>query len=171
MDNKSRHIILTARPMVWMLKFTYEDIYAIVSTQTAYDDNRSNEVDGTRHIVMDDDRPLFNYYLSIAISDLTGLLARRIDPQLKITLQDGTAINNNGVQESSQDITYHLVMDENHEEHLVSSLHRYCTDFLVKRVLEQWYHRGNLAADAKASIIRVLEFRRRPVRRPIRNFL
>lgn len=171
MQHESRHIILTARPMVWRLSFSYDDIYSIVSTETAYEDHRSSDANGTKQVMMDDDRPLFSYYLSLAISDLTGLLARRLDPQLRITMPDGTVIENNGIEETSTDVTYYLVMDENHEQHLLAPLYRYCTDFLVRRVLEQWQHRDDLAKEAKASIIRVLEFRRRPVRRPVRNLL
>lgn len=171
MQHKSPYIILTARPMVWRLRFVYDDIYSLASGETAYEDHRNTQVNSNRQVMMDDDRPIFNYYLSIAISDLTGLLARRLDPMLRITLPDGTLIENNGIVESANDVEFYMVMDQNHESLLLSSMHRYCTDFLVKRVLEQWYKREGLSKQAKADIIKVLEFRRKPVRRPIRNML
>ena len=170
MQHNSKHIILTDSPMVWRLSFTYDDIYALVSTETAYDDHRSTEANGTKQLMMDDDRPLFDYYLSIAISDLTGLLVRRMAPRLGIRLPDGRTINNSMV-ESTDSVTFCLLMDDNHEEQLLASMHRYCTDFLAKRVPEMWYRKQGLSDSAKASIIKVLEFRRKPVRRPIRNFL
>lgn len=165
------HIILTSNPMVWRLRFIYDDIYALASVETAYEDSKSGNSDSNRNILMDDDKPLFNYYLSIAISDITGLLARRLDPHLDIKLEDGTSVQNNGIEETSESVTFYLVMDQNHEEHLLASLYRYCIDYLVKRVLEQWYKREGLCENAKSSIIKVLEFRRKPVRRPIRSFL
>ena len=165
------HIILKGRPMVWMMQFKYEDIYNLVSVETAYADNRNTETNGTKAVMMDDDKPIFNYYLSLAISDLTGLLARRLDPTMKIHTEDGQEITNEGIVEDKESVTYYLVMDENHESHLINSLYRYCTDFMVQRVLEQWNKVQGLADNPKKEIIKVLEFRRKPVRRPIRNFL
>lgn len=157
--------------MIWRLCFRYEDLYSIASTETAYSDHRSEEPDGSKSIMMDDDKPIFNYYLSLAISDLTGLLARRLDPKLVLKDENGNDITNSGIVEDSQSVTYYLVMDENHESHLCPSLHRYCTDFLVQRVLEQWNKVQGLSDNSRKEIIKVLEFRRKPVRRPVRNFL
>jgi len=85
--------------------------------------------------------------------------------------ENGEEITNSGIVEDSQSVTYYLVMDENHESHLCSSLYRYCTDFLVQRVLEQWNKVQGLSDNPRKEIIKVLEFRRKPVRRKIRNFL
>lgn len=156
--------------MVWRLSFCYDDIYALVSTETGYEDNRVSDINGTKQVMMDDDKPLFNYYLSIAISDLTGLLVRRMVPKLGIRLPDGSTINES-IEETDDNVTFYLLMDENHEEQLLPSMHRYCTNFLVKRVLEQWYRQQGMSDSAKAAIIRVVEFRRKPVRRRVRNFL
>jgi len=171
MQHNSPHIILTSRPMIWRLSFKYEDIYNIASVETGYADQRNNEPDGTEAVLMDDDKPIFNYYLSLAISDLTGLLARRLDPKFIMKDENGEEITNSGIVEDSQSVTYYLVMDENHESHLCSSLYRYCTDFLVQRVLEQWNKVQGLSDNPRKEIIKVLEFRRKPVRRKIRNFL
>ena len=171
MQHNIQHIILTAQPRIWTLGIVYNDVFNIASTETAYEEHRFGNSDTNRNVLMDDDRPLFNYYLSIAVSDLTGLLARRIDPRQKGISPCGAQECNNGIDESCWDIVFYLVMDENHDEHLRASLHRHCMDFLVKRVLEQWYRKQGMSDQAKAAIIRVLEFRRKPVRRPIRNML
>ena len=165
-----KYIILTEKPMVWSLEFTYEDIYHRVSTDTAYNVDKQS-AQGDSHIMLDDDRPLFNYYLALAISDLTSLLARRIDPTIQVKTDDGQIIDNQGMIETKESIKYYLVMDENLERHLLPSLWRYCNEYLSLRILEMW-HKSEQGADRlKSDIIRVLDFRRRPVRRPVRNFL
>ncbi len=157
--------------MVWRMQFKYEDIYNLVSMETAYTYIRNTESNGSETMVTDDDKPIFNYYLSLAIAELTGLLARRLDPTIKILSNDGQVIENEGMVENNESVTYYLVMDENHEAHLISSLYRYCTDYIIQRVLEQWNKVQGLADNPKKEIIKVLEFRRKPIRRPIRNFL
>jgi len=166
----SRGILFTQKPTIWLLQFEYEDIYSRVSLDTVYTANK-NAMDNDNHIVLDDDRPLFNYYLALAISDLTSLLARRIDPTVIVTDDDGNIVENEGMVETSDNIIYYLVMDKNFEEYLRSSLWRYCQEFLAKRVMEMWHKSPQGADMVKSNIIRILEFRRIPVRRPIRNML
>lgn len=167
---QSNYIILTDKPMVWYMKFIYEDIYHRVSTDTAYTLHKQTS-EGDSHIMLDDDKPLFNYYLALAISDLTSLLARRIDSSVEIKDENGKIITNEGMKESEQSIEYYLVMDQNLEKNLLTSLWRYCHEYLSLRILEMWHKSPQGADKLKSDIIRVLDFRRRPVRRQVRNFL
>lgn len=174
MQQQPKYMILTDRPTVWRLSFDYEEIYKIVSLRTSYDEDKTISEQGTdptnSRIILDDDRPMFNLYLALAISDLTGLLARRIESGVQITADDGTPIDNQGMVETSDSITYYLVMSLNHEAHLLMSLYRYCQEYLARRVLEQWY--GNTSANSeemRLKIYQVLEYRKKPVTRPIRG--
>lgn len=170
-ETNNRCIILTQRPLVWSMEFDYEQIYNRVSVDTDYSAHKNADPSGETNIMLDDDKPLFRYYLALAISDLTSLLARRIDPSIVIKDEDGNIIENSGMVESTTSIKYYLVMDENLEKHLLSSLYRYCFEYLSVRVLEMWHKQPQGSDGFKSDIIRVLDFRRKPVRRPIRNLL
>lgn len=163
-------IIFTQKPTIWVIQLKYDDIYHRVSTDTAYTLHKQT-AEGDNHIMLDDDRPLFNYYLSLAISDLTSLLARRIDPSIQVYDDNGEPVDNEGMIETSENIIYYLVMDKNLEINLQSSLSRYCFEYLSLRILEMWHKSPQGAERLKSDIIRVLDFRRRPVRRSIRNLL
>lgn len=162
-------MILTDRPTVWRLSFDYEEIFKLSSLQTSYDESRQPEggdITNSR-VLLDEDKPLFRYYLAIAISELTGYLARRLDSELVIKDDQGEIITNNGLVETDTQVTYYLVMSLNHESHLIGSLYRYCMEYLKRRVLEQWYNTSLNNDEMRLKIHQVLEYRKKPITRPI----
>lgn len=163
------NIALLQNPVIWPLEFNYNDIYSIVSTSTVYDASKAQAPEST--VMMDDDKPMYRFYLSMAISDLTSLLARRIDTSIIAPDHNGEQIDNEGMLETSSSVTYHLVMDGNCESHLRTALWRYCNAYIVARVLEQWHKSPQGAEELRKNILRTLEFRRKPVRRPITSLL
>ena len=167
-----KYIILKDKPTIWRLTFNYDEIFRTASLKTSYNEDKiADKVEPLgNNVILDDDKPMFNYYLAIAISELTGYLARRMDTQVQIKDEDGDIITNSGLVETDEDVTYYLVMTLNHEAHLLSSLWRYCQEFLVRKVLEQWY--DNLSPDSeemRLKIYQVLEYRKKPITRPIRS--
>lgn len=171
------NIILTTSPQIWEVSIVYDDLYERVSQETSYIVKRGDGSLGEDHIILEDDKPLVRYYTSLAVSDLTSLLARRIDASVQVE-----GIENKGMVETvglvgengepvKEGITYHLVMDDNLESNLQSSLQRYCFEYVATRVMEMWYKQPQGSDALKSSILKVLDFRRRPVRRPVRSFL
>ena len=164
---RQSNIILTACPQIWTVSINYQTLYERVSQETSYIAKKSEEQLSDDHIILDDDKPLFRYYTSLAISDLTSLLARRIDTSVQVPGQ----VNDGMVEDENNGVTYHLVMDKNFEDSLRSSLQRYCMEYVATRVMEMWYKQPQGSDNWKSSLLKVLDFRKKPVRRPIRNFL
>lgn len=165
------NIILTTRPVIWNVSLDHQMLYERISQQTSYNAKQASEPISDDHIVLEDDKPLINYYISLAISDLTSLLARRIDPSVVVTDAKGARVDNPGMVEGDNATLYTLVVDENFESTLQSALQRYCFEYVASRVMEMWYKTPQDSDAWKSSIIRTLDFRKKPVRRPIRNFL
>lgn len=166
-----KYIILKDKPTIWRLSFNYDELFRTASLKTSYNEDKiADKVDALGNtVILDDDKPMFNYYLAIAISELTGHLARRLDSQVQITDESGNAIINSGMVESDTDVTYYLVMTLNHEAHLLSALWRYCQEFLVRKVLEQWYDSlSPNSEEMRLKIYQILEYRKKPISRPIR---
>lgn len=165
------NIILTQKPVIWNISLDHELLYERISQQTSYNAKKANEPVSDDHIVLEDDKPLIKYYISLAMSDLTSLLARRIDASVVVKDSAGNVIDNPGMVEQDGVTRYSLVVDSNFEPTLQSALQRYCFEFVASRVMEMWYKAPQDSEALKMSIIRTLDFRKRPVRRPIRSFL
>lgn len=167
MHQQPKYTILTDKPTIWKLKLTYQDIFDIASIRTSYLEDKSPDSGiSSTQVIMNDDKPMFNYYLAIAISELTGYLAKRLNSDIKIKDDNGETIENSGLIESSESVTYYLVMSMNHESHLISSLYRHSIEYLVRRTLEQWYNTSFNSETERYKIHEILEYRRKPITRP-----
>lgn len=164
--HRQHNIILTAKPKLWEIEIDHELLYERLSQETSYLAKKNSESLSDDHIILDDDKPLIKYYRSLAISDLTSLLARRLDSSIEVE-----GFNNTGLTEVNNKTKYCLVVDDNMEVNLQTSLQNYCFEYVVLRVMEMWYKQDQGSESMKSRILKVLDFRRRPVRRPIRNFL
>lgn len=166
-------ILLTRKPVMWRVVIDHDMLYERVSQETAVNAKKSQEPVSDDHIILEDDKPLYNYYLSLAISDLTSLLARRIDQAVPVQIEDkeGNVIENQGMIEDDGITEYHLVVDDNFEHHLQTALQNYCFEYVASRVMEMWYKQPQGSEQLRLSIVRTLEFRKKPVRRPIRSML
>lgn len=164
--HRQHNIILTAKPKLWEIEIDHELLYERLSQETSYLAKKNSESLSDDHIILDDDKPLIKYYRSLAISDLTSLLARRLDSSIEVE-----GFNNTGLTEANNKTKYCLVVDDNMEANLKSSLQNYCFEYVMLRVMEMWYKQDQGSESMKSRILKVLDFRRRPVRRPIRNFL
>lgn len=164
--HRQHNIILTAKPKLWEIEIDHELLYERLSQETSYLAKKNSESLSDDHIILDDDKPLIKYYRSLAISDLTSLLARRLDSSIEVE-----GFNNTGLTEVNNKTKYCLVVDDNMEANLKSSLQNYCFEYVMLRVMEMWYKQDQGSESMKSRILKVLDFRRRPVRRPVRNFL
>lgn len=108
---------------------------------------------GDAAVMQDDDMGQFSLYFSVAIADLTMLLARRMDE-----MPVSTNLNT----------TFTLQMHDNHDNNIMPVLVNHCYEFVVKKVLEQWYHVNFGSELEKLEINHCLHYRKHPVRRRVR---
>ena len=107
---------------------------------------------GDAAVMQEDDMGQFKVYFAGAIADLRMLLARR--------MAESSA-------EPNLSTTFVLQMHDNHDNNILPILINHCYEFVVKRVLEQWYH-ANLGSELeRLEINHCLHYRKHPVRRRI----
>jgi hypothetical protein len=63
------------------------------------------------------------------------------------------------------DVVFTLQMHDNHDNNILPSLNIHCNEFVVKRVLEQWYFVDFGSTLEKLEINHCLHYRKNPVRR------
>lgn len=136
----------------WTVTLNEEEIFSRCVNESLYHvTNRMADVPNNEVLIMqDDDREMFSVYLSAAAADLRMILARRMD-------EDGMT--------PAIGLTYRLSMHDNHDNNIFPVLVNHCYEFVVKKILEQWYH-TNLGSELeKLEINHCLHYRKKPVRR------
>jgi hypothetical protein len=107
---------------------------------------------GDSIVMQDDDKEQFKIYFSYAIASLKMILARRIEePEV----------------DSDLGYTFTLQMHDNHDNNMLPILKAHCYDYLVKKVLEQWYHADFGSELERLEINHCLHYRKHSVRRRI----
>lgn len=137
---------------IWTVTLNEDELFARCVNESIYHvENRMGDVPNKDVLIMqDDDRDMFNVYLSSSAAELRLVLARYM-----------------GEDETSPAIglMYRLYMHDNHDNNIFPVLVNHCYEFVVKRILEQWYH-TNLGSELeKLEINHCLHYRKRPVRR------
>lgn len=136
----------------WTVTLNEEEIFSRCVNESLYHvTNRMADVPNNEVLIMqDDDREMFSVYLSAAAADLRMILARRMD-------EDATT--------PAIGLTFRLGMHDNHDNNIFPVLVNHCYEFVVKKILEQWYH-TNLGSELeKLEINHCLHYRKKPVRR------
>lgn len=142
----------------WTISIKESEVFARCTNETlyqAYSRTESNPK-GDAVVMQDDDKEMFRMYFSNAIANLHMLLARRMfEPPYRC-----------GCEEVGE-VVFELMMHDNHDENMYPILITHCYDYVVRKVLEQWY-RADLGSElAKSEINHCLHYRKRPVRRRI----
>lgn len=138
----------------WNISISEDEVFARCINETLYKTN-SIAAEGVNEdglTMQDDDRDQFRMYYTNAVVTLQMLLARRMDEP----------VENNGY-----DFTFRLQMHDNHDDNILNVLIARCYEYVVKRVLEQWYHTDLGSELDKLEINHCIHYRKKPVRRRI----
>lgn len=140
----------------WTIKISEDEVFARCTNETLYQAYSRAEENPKYDavVIQDDDKGQFRIYYNVAMAHLHMLLARRLaEPQ--VDAWDGY----------SGTTTFNLQMHDNHDNNVLQMLGVHCVDFLVKKVLEQWYHADFGSELERLEINHCLHYRKHPVRR------
>lgn len=140
----------------WIVEIREEDVFARCTNESLYQAYNRSEANpkGDAVVMQDDDRGQFRIYFANAIANLQMLLARR--------MADTNCCGCCGV-----DVTFQLEMHHNHDNNILPVLINHCYEYVVRKVLEQWYHADFGSELEKLEINHCLHYRKHPVRRMI----
>jgi hypothetical protein len=141
----------------WVVSIKEEEVFARCTNESLYQAyNRNGEnPKGDAIVIQEDDKALFRMYFTTAIANLHMILARRMDEPTWDYCGCGA------------EVIFPLKMHDNHDNNMLPILITHCYDFVVKSVLEQWYHADFGSSLAKLEINHCLHYRKNPVRRRI----
>lgn len=161
---------------LWTIRITKNDLFNETSTRSLYFVNSKMQqpVGSDTPIILDDDRNLYDRYVENAIQDIMVLLSRRI-PQSKSEYpelfkwkegeDDSTVINDDNALEVN------LLVSENHDKNMLKPLANACKEYLVCKVLEQWYGTEFGSVEYEKKIVHTLQYRRKSIMRKVRPLL
>lgn len=139
----------------WTITISEDEIFDRCTNETLYQAyNRAEEnpkEDGV--VIQDDDRGQFHVYFAAAIANLHMLLARRMEEP--------------AVVDANMTTTFTLQMHDNHDNNVLPMLINHCKEYLVKKVLEQWYRADFGSELERLEINHCIHYRKHPVRRRI----
>jgi hypothetical protein len=136
----------------WTINIDEDKIFARCTDESLYQAyNRTEEnPKGDAIVIQDDDKWQFHLYFAAAIANLHMLLARRMDEP---ATTDGMVTK------------FNLQMHDNHDNNMISILANHCEEYVVKKVLEQWFHADLGSELEKLEINHCLHYRKNPVHR------
>lgn len=138
----------------WNIKISEEEVFSRCTDESlyqAYGRAKEDPIDDTS-VMQCDDRGLFRVYYGNALADLGILLARRMEEQPASSALDGIFV---------------LQMHDNHDNNILPILINHCYGYVVKKVLEQWYHADFGSELERLEINHCLHYRKKPVRRRV----
>lgn len=173
-QQKNQDIVTVGDISLWSLNFPKTDLFDLTSANSSYfiNQNKDEELRSDSLMILEDDKFLYDSYMKKAIKELIVLLSRRLPKDVEDyaslfeKAQQGQAIIDN-----NEKLTINLIMSSNHDSNLISSLHTSCEDFLVKKVMEQWYKADFGSEDAKKDLLHILHYRRKSLARRVRPLL
>jgi hypothetical protein len=136
----------------WTISISESEVFSRCVNESLYRANNvSAENTNTDAAVMqEDDKGQFSRYFMVALANLGMILSRRMSK---------TADYNNGV--------FILDMHDNHDDNILPILINNCYEYVVKKVLEQWYHADLGSELDKLEINHCLHYRKNPVHRRV----
>ena len=138
----------------WTIVIDEHEVFSRCTNETLYQayNRTADNPKGDAVVIQDDDMGQFKVYFASAIANLRMLLSRRMtEPQAQPNLST----------------TFVLQMHDNHDNNILPVLINHCYDYVVKKVLEQWYGADLGSELAKLEINHCLHYRKNPVRRRI----
>lgn len=142
----------------WEIDINENEVFSRCTNESLHQEYRRNSGNGidTEMSINDNDRGQFRVYYEYAIAQLHMMFARLIDESTVNLCTGGGSVS------------FKLQMHHNNDDNMIPILTNYCYDYIVKKVLEQWYLRDFGSELAKLEIKHCLHFRKHPVRRMIR---
>jgi hypothetical protein len=140
----------------WTIEIKEEDVFARCTNESLYQAYNRAEANpkGDAMVMQEDDYGQFSVYFGNAIANLHILLARRMnDPAYPCSC--------NGIRS----VVFELQMHDNHDDNMLNILTTHCYEYVVKQILEQWYHVDFGSALERLEINHCLHYRKNPVRR------
>lgn len=142
----------------WTITISEDEVFARCNNETlfnAYKRTADNQ-NGDALVIQEDDKEQFRMYFAHAIANLQMLLARRMtDPFY-------------GYCGSCNDVVFSLAMHDNHDDNILPVLINHCYEYVVRQILEQWYHSDFGSLLEKLEINHCLHYRKNPVHRRVR---
>jgi hypothetical protein len=141
----------------WTISINEKEVFKRVTNESLYNMymRAVQNPKGDMAAIQDDDEPTFHRYYQRALADLQVLLARRME------------FPGGGVETDEDTTTFYLRMSMNHEPFVLQPLAGYCLEFIIKKVLEQWYLTNFGSEAEREGILHCLHFRRKSVSRRI----
>lgn len=142
----------------WVIDIDPNEVFNRCTNESLYQayNRADNNPKGDAMVMQEDDRGQFTRYFNVAIANLHMLLARRMEEP---------AINDCGYDGGT--VTFNLQMHNNHDNNILPILINHCYEYVVKKVLEQWYIADFGSEFEKLEINHCLHYRKNPVRRRI----
>lgn len=178
-EQKKGQMITTVGDLsLWTICIDKDSLFNETSTRSLYfvNNNSNGQVKSDSLVIMDDDKNLYNVYAQNAIQDLVVLLGRRI-PQssedYKVLFKEkyGDTYQALPVYDDCTFLEINLVMSDNHDKSLIVPLKVSCKEFLVKKILEQWYKVDFGSEQEESKLVHILQYRRKSVARRVRPLL
>lgn len=173
-QQKNQDIVTVGDISLWSLKFTKSDLFDEVSANSSYfiNQNKDEALKNDSFIILEDDKFLYNTYIQNAIKELIVLLSRRIPQDIAdykelFAKADVTDV----ITDNETILVINMIMSSNHDCNLISSLQNFCKNFLIKRVLEQWYKVDFGSEEERKNLLHILHYRRKSVARRVRPLL
>ena len=138
----------------WKITINEDEVFSRCTNETLYQaySRISENPKGDAIVIKDEDRGQFNVYLSAAVANLRMLLARYM---------------NESSIETNLGLSFELQMHENHDNNVLPILINHCYEYVVRKVLEQWYHADFGSELSRLDILHCLHYRKNPVRRRV----
>ena len=136
----------------WTIEINQEEVFSRCTNETLYQayDRTVDNPQGDAMAMQEDDKGQFKVYFDAAVANLHMLLARRMEEP---------------PAESGMTLLFELQMHHNHDNNMLPILVNHCYNYLVKKVLEQWYNADLGSELEKLEINHCLHYRKHPVRR------
>lgn len=131
----------------WTIVINEDEVFSRCVNESL---NLANSTGDNPYVIQDDDRGQFGVYLSAAVANLRMLLARYMDePEIQTNIG----------------LTFKLQMHDNHDNNILPILINHCYEYVVRKVLEQWYHVDFGSELERLEINHCLHYRKKPIRR------
>lgn len=136
----------------WVIEIDQDEVFSRCTNESLYQAYNRQEVNPKDDavVIQKDDRGQFNLYFTHAIANLHMLLARRM---------------NEPPVESGMVTTFVLHMHDNHDNNILPMLINHSYEYVIRKILEQWYHTDFGSELERLEINHCIHYRKYPVRR------
>lgn len=147
----------------WKLDILKDSIFDNVSTRTGYlNQRRAIEDRDDKHVLMDDDRGIFEKHFNGAIAKLVMMLGRGFSTELTANSLDAAGAH------------FEFSAGENNKDSISFSLDFYCQEFVTVFILSKWFDYeaegmgiNNELEEAETNIRSASRYQKHTIQRPI----